>query len=243
MVSGEGERWKTMMKHKSTLSLVILFSSLTLASTNALADNTVEGRSDVGFSSNNGIIQPVDPDEDIDIEPNYPPTAGPLSINYASSIEFGQHKRTLKEQTFYAKPDTVTIVSTQEKKEYPAFVQVTDLRGTGAGWTLSVKQNGGLKNTKGTELVGSELRLSAVKVESQHGMKGNPSLLANKQLLSDDTQPVVKAEKGDGMGTWNIYLGQPKSDKQDIELKVPTKAVTEVGRYTTSLAWFLQDAL
>ena len=49
--------------------------------------------------------------------------------------------------------------ATDEVKEGPNYVQVTDNRGTEAGWSLKVKQEGQFKSTSGKELTGALSRL------------------------------------------------------------------------------------
>ena len=44
-----------------------------------------------------------------------------------------------------------------KSKEGPNYVQVTDNRGTEAGWSLKVKQEGQFKSTSGKELTGAAI--------------------------------------------------------------------------------------
>lgn len=232
-----------MLKKTGMLvSMFILMMSVSLINAQG---QEVSGQAEVEFKANQQVIPPVDPGDGENITPIHPPTKGPLSINYATNINFGKNKRGSLEQIFYAEAETVTNISTNEEKKYPAFVQVTDLRGSAAGWTLSVKQNGPLVNEKNDKLTGAELCLSAVRVAPQYEMSHPPKELIKNISLTEtgDVVPVVKAEAGTGMGTWNIYLGDLENVSENITLRIPKNSKQETGRYRTSLSWFLQDVL
>lgn len=233
---------------KKTNGLLITLSTLSLfimPIQKVQAEGDVTSRADVQFVPNSEIVKPVDPGGGGVIDPNKPPTKGPLSLNYASDIAFGQHKKTRQEQLFYAQEDTITVTETSEKKQVVNFVQITDLRGTAGGWTLSVRQNGPLKKENGVAIIGAKLTLSARSVESMYGFKEAPSNLTIDQVLSEEGQAheIVKAEKGTGVSTWNVLLGKSGQETSGISLSVPKAAVKETGIYTTNLTWILQDAL
>ena len=89
-------------------------------------------------------LDPEDPKEPLDPDdPNNPddePTGndGPLSLDYVSSIDFGTQKVIInKEQTY-------------ESTSLKPFIQITDNRGTGAGWKVTAAAspfNDGTKDT------------------------------------------------------------------------------------------------
>ncbi|MBP1040264.1 WxL domain-containing protein [Vagococcus sp. BWB3-3] len=202
----------------------------------------VDGKAETEFQANNGPVAPVDPDEGNEVVPVYPPTNGPLSLSYAADLEFGSHKFNGKESSFLAENYTVTQVATNKAKQYPPFVQINDLRGSGAGWTLAVKQNSPLAKENGVEIANSQFKISALSAESPHGMTQQPSTLYSKNVSNNgETVPIISAKEGEGMGTWTIFLGDMGS--QNPELSVPLASVKETGRYQTSLTWILQDVL
>lgn len=232
------------LNKKAMVSLIA--ASYLFAGTSYLAvGNDLTSEADVRFKANTKPISPVDPGEGEEIEQNRPPTEGPLSINYASNLEFGKQKQALREQVFYAQEDQITVVSTKETKAVPNFVQITDLRGTASGWRLSVKQNGPLKKQNGAKLTGSSLVISADSVESMYGFTNKPTGVKQNQFLLEDGQAheILNAEPGTGVSTWNIYLGKSGDFSSGVRLIVPHEGVPEVGRYTTSLTWVLTDAL
>lgn len=238
-----------MKQRKVSTRLVlgaILLSSGFMLNVQQTHAEDITGRAKTEFQPNPNVVPPVDPGDNQDITPIHPPTAGPLSINYASDISFGQHKKQRKDETFYAKEDTVTVISSGEKRTYPNFVQVTDLRGTASGWLLSVRQNGPFKNEKNEALTGAKMQLTAYSAVSQDGMPQKPTGLTKNQVLSDDGStfhPIVKAEAQTGIGMWTIFLGEPNKEASGISLSVPKNVPKAKGKYTTTLTWSLQDAL
>lgn len=234
-----------MKLNESAVVCIILASCLFSGTTYLAAGNDLTSEANVTFKANTKPIRPVDPGEGEEIEANRPPTEGPLSINYASNLEFGKQKKALGEQVFYAQNDQITVASTKELKTVPNFVQITDLRGTASGWRLSVKQNGPLKKQNGAKLTGSSIVISAGNVESMYGFPDKPTGLKKNQLLLEDGQSheILNAEPGTGVSTWNIYLGKSGDLSSGIRLIVPDEGVPEVGRYQTSLTWVLTDAL
>lgn len=204
----------------------------------------VTGDASTRFKANEAIQTPKDPEDDEEIVPIYPPTAGPLSINYASSVNFGKQEVSGSERTFYAASDTVIKTQTGETRQTPNFVQVTDLRGTGAGWTLSVRQNGPLTNDNNVTISGARLSISAISVKPQHG-EAEMVTEMNEQTLDENgnKQAILTSPEGSGMGTWNVYLGSENDATKAIKLVVPKNQPKEKGNYTTSLTWLLEDVL
>lgn len=90
---------------------------------------------------------PVDPVDPTDPNGPKPGTPGPLSIDYASSIDFGKQKITSTNQVYNVKPQKFG-----GRDDGPNYVQVTDSRGTEKGWSLQVKQNGQFKSATDKEL-------------------------------------------------------------------------------------------
>ncbi|MFR8960805.1 MAG: WxL domain-containing protein ElrC, partial [Enterococcus faecalis] len=134
-------------------------------------------------TSINKPVDPVNPDTEKPVEPFDPTTpdtgnkpnegtTGPLSIDYASSLDFGKNKISNKDEKYYANPQYFFLADgsgpdlTNPK---PNYVQISDKRGTNAGWALTVKQETQLTATKETlnkVLDGSEIKLSQNKAVS-----------------------------------------------------------------------------
>ena len=79
--------------------------------------------------------KPVDPVDPTDPDGPNPGTAGPLSIDFASSFQFGNQLITSETKDYYAQLQEFAAGAAG-----PNYVQVTDKRGTQEGWSLSVVQ-------------------------------------------------------------------------------------------------------
>lgn len=79
-----------MKLNESAVVCIILASCLFSGTTYLAAGNDLTSEANVTFKANTKPIRPVDPGEGEEIEENRPPTEGPLSINYASNLEFGK---------------------------------------------------------------------------------------------------------------------------------------------------------
>ena len=113
--------------------------------------------------------KPVNPVDPTDPDGPNPGTNGPLSIDYASSLDFGSIKSRIKNETYYARAQTyLNDDGTAAMLKTANYVQVTDNRGNNAGWRLTVKQNGQFKNenTLNQELTGSVIKLTEPAVKS-----------------------------------------------------------------------------
>ena len=96
----------------------------------------------------------------VDPEGPKPCTDGPLSIDYASNFNFGTQEITSADKTYFAAATTLT-----DKTTRPNWVQVTDNRGTLAGWSLSLQAS---EFTNGKTGTGSVLSGATLKLENGH---------------------------------------------------------------------------
>lgn len=197
--------------------------------------------------------KPVDPIDPTDPDGPEPGTNGPLSIDYASSLDFGLNKISNKDQTYYARAQKFTNLD-----DRPNYVQVSDNRGTNAGWTLKVKQDGQFTATTATLnniLTGAKVTLK------------NPSITSNSTaaapvsngtlVLNPDGSEVVVMAAADktGAGTWSNSWGtvEEVTEKnetggdvkvnvtKDITLEVPGSTPKDAVKYQTKLVWTLTD--
>jgi len=195
----------------------------------------------------NGDVDPVDPTKPT--EPTEPGTSGPLSLDYASALDFGEQKISVKDQTYYAKPQLFRDKDGNIDKENPApnYAQITDKRGGEKGWSLSVKQNGQFTSeTEGKELTGAEITFNNGQTASASSSDA-PSTVKESFSLSPDgngnAEQVMAASEGEGWGTWIYRFGDKDKDNIDksIELNVPGSTQKDADTYKTSLTWSLSD--
>lgn len=241
---------------------VVLMSSATMMNLTSVvhaADNSVNTTGDVTFKEDTDPVNPVDPvDPDNPVDPVDPvnPTNGPLSLDYASSFHFGEQKISAKDETYYAAFDKVKGSADGQTVDKPNWVQVTDKRGTNAGWKLQVQQ--GLQLTTGKdadakELKGAVISLSnpSVKTTSDNKAaaptaKGTITLVPGTKsedgVVPGAAQDVMTAASDQGMGTWVDAFGDETTGNQSIALSVPgASEKVKDGKYTTELTWLLSD--
>lgn len=193
-------------------------------------------------------VEPIDPTDPTG--PN-PGTAGPLSLDYASSLDFGKNKITNIDKTYYANAQGFSGGIAGEHRGN--YVQVTDNRGTNAGWSLMLKQEGQFSSTtakKYKELTGAQISIADSVAESISIGVGAPSVNNLTLNPSGASTVIMAAEEGDGAGTWVDRFGAAEEMTIDGEVVQKNKAVTldipgatpkEAVKYTTKLTWTLTD--
>lgn len=170
-----------------------------------------------------------------------PGNTGPLSLDYASSFNFGKQKITSKDQVYYGTTQQMTI--NEKSEERPLFAQVTDGRGSLAGWTLALKQKGQFSTSEGKELRGAEIRLSQGQIESESESVIPSQITERKALIADGSAStnLVMAQQGEGAGTWIYRFGDLETMSQAVQLHVPGKAIKLKAQYQTNLLWTLSN--
>ena len=216
---------------KKTILAAALISTTLLAGTLAVHADGLNGKSTakIGLTAQDpdhpvGPIDPIDPDDN---PPSNDPTGntGDLRIDYMSKIDFGK-------QTISGKTETYTA----EKPALTTEVQVSDLRGTGAGWNLQVSydtEKPGFTSEDKT-LSGAELTLPSGTAKSVADNKATPPA-TSEVVVNDAAQNIMTAAANTGLGTWADEM-----DTANVSLKVPSGNL--VGDYTATLVWTLSDA-
>lgn len=216
---------------KKTILATLLISTTILAGTVAVHADDLSGKSTakIGLTKQDpdnpvGPIDPIDPDDN---PPSNDPTGntGDLRIDYISNIDFGTQTISGKTETYIAeKPASLTES------------QVSDLRGTGAGWHLQVNydtEKPGFTSEDKT-LSGAELTLPSGTAKSVADNKATPPA-TSKVVVNDAAQNIMTATANTGLGTWADEM-----DTANVSLKVPSGNL--VGDYTATLVWTLSDA-
>ena len=234
------------------LGSLVISAALVSGSQQVFAGETGDtGRSnvDIEYIVNADTTKPIDPTNpgnEVKPNPENPGTGnvGPLSIDYVSNIQFGKQKAYGGNTSYFASLDEV-INKDDSKKEVPNYVQVTDNRGNNAGWSLSVKQDGFLKNSKQSMMEKAELRLLNGISNSSNASILSPTANQAVALKLDTTgkginSTLLTADNGKGAGTWTTSFGKTVNEgKNSVELFVPGGTVIEKGAYSTTLVWTL----
>lgn len=199
----------------------------------------------IGFVANTDIVTPVDPLDPenpiLPVDPENPGTAGPLSIDYVSTIRFGESNKTSgKHEVYWAELDKFTD-SKGNATTRPNYIQVTDSRGSNAGWHLTVTQEAQFMNQT-NELEGAELTFAnGVLNTADDG--ATPEIKTPLTLSPGVATDVLNAKANEGTGTWAAVFGKDNTEgEKSVSLSVPGKTKKVEGKYTTALTWDLTDA-
>ncbi|MFC6201450.1 WxL domain-containing protein [Lactiplantibacillus nangangensis] len=151
-------------------------------------------------------------------------TGGDLTLDATGAgLDFGSNKITDQKETY-------------NNQTANSGVKVSDLRGTGAGWSLSVTQQAQFKNgdtTDAKELKGAAINLNGV-LDTSNVAGGAPTLIADSIPLTPTASTMIAGAKADaGLGTTTIVYDTSTLD-------VPQSAIKLAGsKYTTTLFWNL----
>ena len=225
------------MKKRSIIAFLCacIFSlSYCVGTVLAATVSTATSNATVTFMPGTDANDPVDPDDPS--KPLDPPgqgtgEAGSLSIDYVSNITFGSQTISGSQKVYNA-------------NELKPFVQVTDTRGTGAGWNVIAKAS---VFNDGTN---DSLKGSTISFTGGYAISSNPS--ATKPipsspvvLATDSTEAtVVSAATNSGLGTWvnRWYPTETTAVSNDnVTLTVPAGSAT-AGTHTSTITWILADA-
>lgn len=240
-----------MKKMNLLLSVVVFVGTLGAPlSAMALADAEYTTNGMITFEPSEEETKPADPTDPtkpitpIDpTDPNGPEegTAGPLSLDYASSLDFGKQKITSSKQIYYAKAQTYLDGSGQLKTG-PNYVQVTDNRGIEAGWQLQVKQNSQFKTMDNEELTGAQITFkNGTTISVSESVKPTGVAMITVKPTNELTD-VMMASEGQGAGTHLLTWGNDQATaEKSIELSVPGTTTKYAKKYATTFTWVLAD--
>jgi len=218
--------------------LTLSFGSVMVASAN---DSTASTGAEVEFKVGSGSMGPTDPENPDKPGPG-PGTgnSGPLTIDMVPHFDFGIHEVELGNQTY----PTVSSLN-----DLAHFVQVTDRRGTNAGWTLrATKDDAFMEASSNRTLGATTITLKDMKVSSQQGALGIPasSVPTNDIVLHVGvTQDIIVVPNNAGNFTNNIRFGDKNDTLDKVELFVPAAAMAQVlagDVYSTTVTWTLVGA-
>ena len=246
------------MFHKNHRKVLFLCSlGLLLQTSSPVQAASFQTPNEITFKAN---LEPTPPTDPISPDPNQPVkpqnpdgskpapgTDGPLSLDFVSVFDFGQHPISNQDQIYYAKAQRYF----GSEKTTPDYLQLSDHRGTLAGWSLRVKQNQALTNPKAKRykvLNGATLSLQDAELLALSD--ADPPEIAEKiELTPGSEQRLATAKTGSGAGTWLIRWGSAQQlfeENQDtftksIQLFIPGKTGKAAGNYSTSFTWSLSN--
>ncbi len=245
------------MKKQVKLISVISLSAIFMASfgTTIMAaegENAESNATIKAIAGGNTPVKPVNPTDPKDptkpgpTDPNDGNTTeqtGALQINYLSNLDFGSDIEI-----------TSKTVTANVKNDTPRFYQVSDLRGTAAGWKLNVSLGDFVPtDTKNTNkpITGATISFkNGEAVTSNDTVNGSDVDLAKTHDISlsagnTGVQTLLSADKGTGRGTWLArYTAEAgATDNEHIVFSAPTNSITANTGYKATLTWQLVDGV
>ena len=233
-----------MMKKFIKLSTLTLigFLILFISSPAMFADSTGDSKATIEFKIDVAppILDPTDPSDPYDpdpedpTDPQDPPTGntGALTLDYVSSVHFGEHKIDGTTNTVF------------ESTVLRPFIQVSDRRGTAAGWTVTAQATE-FSNTENTPtLEGSILTFTNGSVISPNSSLTPPSPSGEIILnAGGDAAIVVSAAENTGIGTWitRWFPSEEAELNDNVTLTIPAGTASE-GKHEATITWTLTDA-
>lgn len=246
------------MKKMSVMKVISCMTAAALAltgmgTTASAAESACTTQGTVEFEQGTGVTKPVDPDDPgTEVKPINPDgsepkegTSGPLSIDFASSIDFGSNEISNKDAVYYAEPQK--IIKEEKTENRANYVQVSDHRGSNAGWKLTLKQNGQLKNDAA---LNAALDGAVITIEKGSTVSASSDTVAKPtayQVIlnpAGDASKVMEAEPGQGSMTWIDKFGNLETvdgvlKNTGISLSIPGSAPKDAVVYSTTLTWTL----
>ncbi|MGO3591245.1 WxL domain-containing protein [Leuconostoc falkenbergense] len=179
-------------------------------------------------------------------------TSGPLTIDFASSLNFENHKISTLKQEYSAFTQKYRD-NNNNKQEGPNFVQVTDSRsGSGQGWRLTVSQGNFQATNPDDETKPYILKGAQIHLKNGTYVSGNEATFNNSltqdnvhsdAILGGAEQELMHADKRTGRGTSLYTMDTKENAAESVTLEVPAGAekVKDVN-YSATLTWKLYDA-
>lgn len=217
---------------KKKLTLVFFTSALLTVNiaTHVQAQTVTQGGT-IGFDASIIPPQVVDPEKpEKPADPGTSPsTEGFLRIDFVPKLDFGRNRLSKNDHSYQARAQLFH----DETGARGNFVQVTDSRATGAGWTLQVRQETSFKigSNESTQLKGSYISLDKSWTNSTMDKKYAPSLV-NDVIRIDKIQTtydLAKADKGKGQGIWSVEFGASSENEHDLDSTL-TPMVDKIGQ-------------
>ena len=197
-----------MRKYALLTTCTVLFFSPAFLAETAQAESSVSKDGTVIFTGeySKDVQDPEKPGTVID-PGGSPSTDGLLRIEFVPQLNFSQNAISTEDQTYQANAQ-LFLSDTGPRGN---FIQVSDYRGTGAGWTLQLRQETQFKNETAVnkELNGAVLSFDKSWTNSTRDSSEAP--IVSKETIRIDnigqTYQLAEAKKGTGQSTWLIEFG------------------------------------
>lgn len=227
----------------SLLSVALAFSAVTPI---VSAEGQPSSKATIEFNAPTEKVTPIDPgtlkpieDSEEPEDPNYPEVTGqngPLSLDFVSNLDFGEQKISNKDEVY------------QSTTEAP-YIQVTDLRGTGAGWNVQAEISPFTDENDIESLQGFSVQLNNGDTATSSKAGSSPEVNEEIKLEVDKPAEVVKANPKEneksvntaqGLGTWLTRWLSDNETNEKVTLKVPA-GTASTGEHKATITWTLSS--
>lgn len=167
-----------------------------------------------------------------------------LKITYLSDMDFGEQKVDKMGKNINAK-----LIDTSAGNKIAPYMQISDMRGTAAGWHLKVSQDGEFKTKDDaqTPLLGSYISFGKAKVMGFDGQELTNGVTSYEQKLNagNGDSTIMNAEVGAGQGTTFGQFGTPDTETNTtdgVTMNAQTGVTPLAKEYEVTLNWKLEAA-
>lgn len=153
-----------------------------------------------------GVVDPEHPDKGVNPGPS-PSTDGTLRFDFVPQLNFWNNVISEKDQVYQANAQ-LFLDGTGARGN---FVQLSDYREKGSGWSLQIRQETQLtnKSTQNKELKGAVISFDQSWTNSINSATYAPNV--SKEVIHinniGETYDLAQAKPGTGEGTWSIIFG------------------------------------
>jgi len=185
----------------------------------------IDGKSTIDFINADPGYNVLDPeDHKKEVDPgDIASTTGPLRIDYVPSFTFGDTRIT--KNTMVSKADAQLLHNGDGPRAN--FIQVSDYRNTGTGWSLLVRQEHQFRNDTQAKAIlkGAVLSFDKAWSGSSFDQSLAPNVSKDTIVMNNigDTYPLATAEAGKGQGTWSISFGASETNPLGKETTLSPK--------------------
>lgn len=188
-------------------AMIMIFSFMQPLSVNAESlGHSENGKIKFSGEHPQGIVDPEHPDNEGNPGTS-PSTEGALRFDFVPQLNFWHNEISEKDQVYYANAQ-LFLDGTGARGN---FVQLSDYREKGGGWTLQVRQENQLSNaaTVNKELKGAVISFDQSWTNSLNSAAYAPTV--SKEVIHinniGETYDLAQAKPGTGEGTWSIIFG------------------------------------
>lgn len=240
------------------MAAIVVAGGLASLNANAAETKTYDTQGDITFEQSTepeAPVYPGEPNPETPVTPTDPTdpdgpgtgTQGPISIDYISSLDFGEQEISNKNQIYYAKPQSYK----SGEEDSPNYMQITDKSGKVAGWRLSVEQatdfTAQSDDAANPTIEGAKITLNAK--DGEITSNGDSPVPTARNIILDGagaTQSILAAEAGEGAGLWTSTFGELETLDDTVvntgaSLMIPGSSQTDADKYTTELVWKIEN--